>query len=170
MSIRSGQLLDEPDVAFWNFHEFSRQRRFSSTLTKTLNRAVNRNRDRFPADFMFQLSKQEFDNLRYQFGTSNGPGGRRYPPYAFTEQGVAMLSSVLKSQQAILVNISIMRAFVRLREMASAHKELAQKLADLERKYDKQFLVVFEAIRQLMLPSTPASKAGKIGFIVKHDI
>jgi hypothetical protein len=116
---------------------------------------------------VFQLSKQEFANLRYQFGTSNGRGGRRSPPYAFTEQGVAMLSSVLKSQQAILVNISIMRAFVRLREMALAHKELAEKLSELEKKYDKQFLIVFEAIRQLMLPSNQPGRARKIGFITK---
>ncbi len=137
--------------------------------TKTLNRAVNRNKERFPADFMFQLSKQEFVSLRYQIGTSNGRGGRRYPPYAFTEQGVAMLSSVLKSQQAILVNISIMRAFVRLRELASAHKELAEKLSELEKKYDKRFLIVFEAIRQLMLPLRQPGKPRKIGFITKDD-
>lgn len=137
--------------------------------TKTLNRAVNRNKERFPADFMFQLRKKEFDNLRYQFGTSSYWGGRRYPPFAFTEQGVAMLSSVLKSQQAILVNISIMRAFVRLREMASAHKELAEKLSELEKKYDKQFLVVFEAIRQLMLPPHQPGKTRRIGFITRHD-
>jgi hypothetical protein len=124
---------------------------------------------RFPADFMFQLSKEEFDILRCQFGTSNRWGGRRYPPYAFTEQGVAMLSSVMNSQRAIKVNIIIMRAFVRLREMASAHKELARKLEDLEKKYDKQFLVVFEAIRQMMLPSGRAKKTRKIGFVAKDS-
>jgi len=118
---------------------------------------------------MFQLSKEEFDNLRCQFGTSSRWGGRRYPPYAFTEQGVAMLSSVLNSQRAIKVNIIIMRAFVRLREMASAHKELARKLEDLEKKYDKQFLVVFEAIRQLMLPPDRARKTREIGFVTKSD-
>jgi len=138
--------------------------------TKTLNRAVNRHKDRFPEDFMFRLNKEEFENLRCQIGTSSRWGGRRYPPYAFTEQGVAMLSSVLNSQQAIKVNIVIMRAFVRLREMASAHKELARQLEDLEKKYDRQFLVVFEAIRQLMLPSGRARKARKIGYISNNSI
>jgi len=111
---------------------------------------------------MFQLSKEEFDNLRFHFGTSSYWGGRRYPPYAFTEQGVAMLSSVLRSQRAIQVNIEIMRAFIRLRQMLASHVELARKLDALEKKYDAQFKQVFEAIRQLMAPPEP--KRHPIGF------
>jgi hypothetical protein len=111
---------------------------------------------------MFQLSKEEFDNLRFHFGTSSDWGGRRYPPYAFTEQGVAMLSSVLCSQRAIHVNIEIMRAFIRLRRMLASHVELARKLDALEKKYDVQFKQVFEAIRQLMAPPEP--KWRPIGF------
>ncbi|MEW6441318.1 MAG: ORF6N domain-containing protein [bacterium] len=130
--------------------------------TKALVQAVVRNLDRFPEDFMFRLSRDEFDDLRSQSVTSSSWGGRRYPPYAFTEQGVAMLSSVLHSPRAVQVNIEIMRAFVRLREMLSSHRALAQKLADLEKKYDSQFKVVFEAIRQLMAP--PSKGARRIGF------
>jgi len=110
---------------------------------------------------MFQLSPQEFRDLRSQFATSRW-GGRRTPPYAFTEQGVAMLSSVLHSKRAVQVNIEIMRAFVRLRQMLSSHKELARKLAALEKKYDAQFKIVFDAIRQLMTP--PDTKRPQIGF------
>ena len=110
--------------------------------TKTLVRAVKRNRKRFPADFMFVLSKEEFSHLRSQSGTSSQWGGRRYAPYAFTEQGVAMLSSVLHSDRAVEVNIEIMRAFVRLRAILATHKDLARKLAELERKYDEQFGVL----------------------------
>jgi hypothetical protein len=117
---------------------------------------------RFPEDFMFQLSKEEFDNLRFHFGTSSYWGGRRYPPYAFTEQGVAMLSSVLRSQRAIQVSIEIMRAFIRLRQMLASHVELARKLDALEKKYDAQFKQVFETIRQLMAPPEP--KRRPIGF------
>jgi len=130
--------------------------------TKMLVRAVKRNINRFPTDFSFQLSKEEFDNLRFHFGTSSDWGGRRYPPYAFTEQGVAMLSSVLRSQRAIQVNIEIMRAFIRLRRMLASHVELARKLDALEKKYDAQFKQVFEAIRQLMAPPEP--KRRPIGF------
>lgn len=130
--------------------------------TKQLKRAVRRNIHRFPSDFMFELTKEEFDDLRYQFGTSNR-GGARYRPMAFTEQGVAMLSSVLNSNRAIKVNILIMRAFVRLRVLISSHKELFRKLEDMEKKYDEQFRVVFEAIRQLMTPPEPTKK--KIGFV-----
>jgi hypothetical protein len=130
--------------------------------TKMLVRAVKRNINRFPTDFMFQLSKEEFDNLRFHFGTSSVWGGRRYPPYAFTEQGVAMLSSVLRSQRAVQVNIEIMRAFIRLRQMLASHVELARKLDALEKKYDAQFKQVFEAIRQLMAPPEP--KRRPIGF------
>jgi len=130
--------------------------------TKMLVRAVKRNINRFPTDFMFQLSKEEFDNLRFHFGTSSDWGGRRYRPYAFTEQGVAMLSSVLHSPRAIQVNIEIMRAFIRLRQMLASHVDLARKLDALEKKYDAQFKQVFEAIRQLMTPPEP--KRRPIGF------
>ena len=137
--------------------------------TKMLVRALKRNLERFPEDFMFQLSKEEFDLLRCQFGTSSSWGGRRYAPYAFTEQGVAMLSSILRSQRAVQVNIAIMRAFVRLREMLTSNKELARKLGELEKKYDEQFRVVFEAIRQLMTPPTPAENKRRIGFRVGSE-
>src|SRR4030067_3719330 len=114
--------------------------------TKILVRAVKRNIGRFPSDFMFQLSKEEFDDLRFHFGTSSDWGGGRCPPYAFTEQGVAMLSSVLRSPRAIRANVEIMRAFVRIRRMLASHDDLAHKLTELERKYDAQFRVVFDAI------------------------
>ena len=131
--------------------------------SKILNQAVKRHIKRFPADFMFQLTNQEFINLRSQSVTSSVWGGRRYAPYAFTEQGVAMLSSVLNSERAIEVNILIMRSFVKLREMISTHKDLAKKLEDLEQKYDSQFKMVFDAIRQLMTPPEPKNKRA-IGF------
>lgn len=121
--------------------------------TKYLVRAVKRNHERFPGDFMFQLSKEEYENLRCQFGTSSGWGGRRYYPYVFTEQGVAMLSSVLASKRAIQVNIEIMRSFMKLRRMAAAHKELRKKIDRLEMRYDVKFRVVFNAIRQLITQS-----------------
>ena len=131
--------------------------------TKVLNRAVKRNLQRFPSDFMFQLTAEEADRLRCQIGTSNeGRGGRRYLPYVFTEQGVAMLSSVLNSERAILVNIEIMRAFVKLRQMLASNAELSRRLDALESKYDKQFRGVFDAIRQLM--ATPARGRKQIGF------
>lgn len=135
--------------------------------TGVLTRAVRRNLERFPADFMFQLSKEEFDDLRRQSGTSSHWGGRRYPPYAFTEQGVAMLSSVLRSPRAVRVNIEIMRVFVRLRQMVTTHEELARRLDGLEKKYDVQFKVVFDAIRQLMAP--PAHKQAEIGFTAEES-
>ncbi len=133
--------------------------------TKVLVQAVKRNISRFPEDFMFQLSKEEFDILRSQSLTSRSWGGRRYLPYAFTEQGVAMLSSVLRSERAIQVNIQIMRTFVKLRKMLASHEELARKLDALERKYDHQFKKVFDAIRQLMAPPSPEPKR-RIGFEV----
>ena len=118
--------------------------------TRTLIQAVKRNINRFPSDFMFQLNYQEVASLRSQIVTSKGErGGRRYMPYVFTEQGVAMLSSVLNSERAVQVNIAIMRAFVKLREMIASHKDLIKRLDELEKKYDEQFRVVFEAIRQL---------------------
>ena len=134
--------------------------------TKVLLQAVKRNLDRFPQDFMFQLSPVEFKILRSQSVTSSQWGGRRYPPYAFTEQGVAMLSSVLRSKRAIHVNIAIMRTFVQLRRMLATHADLARKLAELEKKYDRQFQVVFEAIRELMKP--PSAPHKEIGFKVKE--
>ncbi len=130
--------------------------------TKALIRAVRRNAERFPADFMFQMSEEEFTNLRYQFGTSSSWGGRRYRPYAFTEHGVAMLSSVLRSATAAQVNIEIMRAFVRTRQMLQPNLELAGKLDALEKKYDSQFRAVFDAIRELMEPPNKPTK--RIGF------
>jgi phage regulator Rha-like protein len=131
--------------------------------TGALVRAVKRNVERFPADFAFQLSNEEFADLRCHLGISNTRGGRRYLPYAFTEQGVAMLSSVLNSDRAIQVNIAIMRAFVRLREILATHKGLARKLEALERKYDHQFSAVFDAIRRLMTP--PCRRPRPIGFL-----
>jgi len=130
---------------------------------KALVQAVKRNIDRFPQDFMFQLSDSEFRNLKSQFVTSSWGGLRRAAPYASTEQGVAMLSSVLRSKRAVQVNINIMRAFVRLREMMAGHQNLAKKLAELERKYDAQFKVVFDAIRNLMEPPA-TTKQKQIGF------
>lgn len=132
--------------------------------TKRLNEQVRRNIKRFPPDFMFQLTPEEFTSLRSQNATLNIGRGqhRKYLPYAFTEQGVAMLSGVLNSERAIDVNVAIMRAFVKLREFAMTHKELSRKLDAMEKKYDTQFKVVFDAIRQLMTPPEP--KKRKIGF------
>jgi len=132
--------------------------------TRVLVQAVRRNLGRFPEDFMFQLSKEEVDFLRSQIVTLKGGRGQhsKYLPYAFTEQGVAMLSSVLRSPSAIQVNIEIMRAFVRLRQMLASHAELARKLDALEQKYDAQFKAVFDAIRQLMAPLEP--KRRPLGF------
>jgi hypothetical protein len=136
--------------------------------TKVLNQAVRRNLKRFPGDFMFQLAADESASLRSQSVTSKlGRGGRRYRALAFTEQGVAMLSTVLNSERAVEVNIAIMRAFVRLREILSTHKDLARKLEELEKKYDENFRVVFDAIRQLMAPPPSAGKKGRIGFHLK---
>ena len=138
--------------------------------TKVLVQAVKRNSARFPADFMFQLTEEELEDWRSHFVTSN-PGakmGLRRPPYAFTEQGVAMLSSVLRSDRAVSVNIEIMRAFVRLREILSSHTDLARRLDELEKKYDTQFRAVFDAIRQLMIPPKTPNK-GRIGFHAKPE-
>ncbi len=135
--------------------------------TKRLNEQVRRNIARFPGDFMFRLTLEEVESLRSQFATSNkGRGGRRYAPLVFTEQGIAMLSTVLNSERAIQANIEIMRAFVRLRELMATRKDLAKKLEALEKKYDAQFKVVFDAIRQLMAPPEP--KKRKIGFLVRE--
>jgi hypothetical protein len=134
--------------------------------TKYLIRTMKRNIERFPSDFMFQLTMPEFEILRCQFGTSSSDhwGGRRYPPYAFTEYGVAMLSGILNSPRAIQVNIEIMRAFSRLRRMLATHSDLDKKMQQLEKKYDAQFKVVFDAIRELMNPAELPTK-GKIGYL-----
>jgi hypothetical protein len=145
--------------------------------TKALNQAIVRNRERFPEDFAFRLSREEFDALRSQVVTTHrdraslrsqivtsksGRGGRRYAPYAFTEQGVAMLSSVLRSPRAVEVNIAIMRTFVQLRRLMDTNRDLARKIESLEKRYDEQFAVVFAAIKQLITPSVPGKK--QIGF------
>lgn len=129
--------------------------------TGNLNKAVSRNLERFPDDFMLRLTAEELRDLKFQFGTSSW-GGTRKPPRAFTQEGIAMLSSVLRSSRAIRVNIEIMRAFVRLRQMLQANADLARKLDELERKYDAKFRVVFDAIRELMAP--PATPRRRIGF------
>lgn len=131
-------------------------------LTKVLNQAVKRNRNRFPPDFMFRPTRQEAQILKSQIVISSWWGGRRYLPLAFTEQGVAMLSSVLRSEPAVQVHIAIMRAFVKLREMLTSHSDLARKLDEMERKYDGQFRIVFDAIRELMAP--PVRSSRRIGF------
>jgi hypothetical protein len=134
-------------------------------LTRDLNKAVRRNLDRFPEDFMFYLTGEEFDNLKFHFGTSSW-GGTRKTPAAFTEHGILMLSSVLRSKRAIQVNIAIMRTFVRLREMLASNTELARKLDALEKKYDRQFRIVFDAIRKLLEPPMPPKRP--IGFRVEE--
>ena len=141
----------------------TKEQKFSDALAVQVERRIFL----VPADFMFQLTDDEAAGLRFHFETSKrGRGGRRYLPYAFTEQGVAMLSSVLRSPRAVQVNIAIMRTFVRLREMLLSNAELARKLAALENKYDAQFKVVFDAIRELMLPPVPPKR--QIGFHVRE--
>ncbi|MFC1812118.1 ORF6N domain-containing protein [Thermodesulfobacteriota bacterium] len=135
--------------------------------TKILKRAVRRNVDRFPNDFMFELSKKEMEDWRCQFGTSNGDKmGLRYKPMAFTEHGVLMLSSVLRSKRAVQVNIQIMRAFTQLRKMLSTHEDLKRKIESMEKKYDQQFQIVFDAIKQFL--ETEQTPKKKIGFTVKE--
>src|SRR5947207_7765917 len=137
--------------------------------TKNLNKAVKRNAERFPADFMFQLTPEELGTLRFQFGTSKARRGLRYRPYAFTEQGVAMLSSVLNSDRAIKVNVAIMRTFVKLRQMLDTNRELAQKFSELERrvgKHDQEINTILEATRQLM--ALPENLRREIGFHVRE--
>ena len=137
--------------------------------TKSLNLGVRRNKVRFPEDFMFQLTTEEADGLRFQIETSSSGthGGRRYLPYAFTQEGVAMLSSVLRSNRAIQVNIAIMRTFVRLREVMASHKELAEKIESLERMYgrhDQEIQVIFEAIKKLVQAPEVQPPRRRIGF------
>ena len=129
---------------------------------RTLNQSVKRNIKRFPNDFMFQLTQEEYASLRSQNVTLKRGQHRKYFPYAFTEQGVAMLSGLLNSERAIKVNIEIMRAFVQLRKLIDSNKELAKKIEKLESKYDEQFKIVFEAIRQLIREDDKPK--GKIGF------
>ena len=150
--IRGEKVMLDRDLAALTAY----RRRFSK-------QAVRRNKDRFPEDFMFVLNPAEFHNCRSQFVTSKADRtGLRHPPMAFTEQGVAMLSSVLRSKRAITVNIEIMRAFVKLRQLLASNAELARRLDKLESKYDKQFKVVFDAIRHLM--ATPVRNRKEIGF------
>ena len=132
--------------------------------TKALVQAVQRNAKRFPTDFMFQLSFQEFTALRSQIVTSKGRGGRRTALYAFTEHGVAMLSSVLRSERAVEINIEVIRAFVKLRQLVVSNSELANRLNHLEQRYDSQFKVVFDAIRKLMSETTQVPPKRRIGF------
>ena len=134
--------------------------------TFNLNKAVKRNLDRFPPDFMFQLTAEEYRALRFHFGILERGAHAKYLPHVFTEQGVAMLSSVLRSDRAVKVNVEIMRAFVRLRQILATHADLARKVDALEKKYDQQFKVVFDAIRALMKEPTKKKKA--IGFGVKE--
>lgn len=145
--------------------------------TKGLNQAVKRHKDRFPEDFMFQLTMEEAKiwwtevkgvGLRSQIVTLKRGEHIKYRPYAFTEHGILMLSSVLNSERAIKVNIEIMRAFVRLRQILSSNKELSRRLDELEKKYDAQFRVVFDAIRQLMRPAEPEPPKRRIGFLVEE--
>jgi hypothetical protein len=133
--------------------------------TKNLNKAVQRNIERFPEDFMFRLTKEEFENLRFQTGTSSlgDYGGRRYIPYAFTEHGVAMLSGVLRSPRAIQVNLEIVRVFIRLRQLLETHRDLEHRLTSLENKYNAQFKAVFDAIRELIRQPGPPPKR-RVGF------
>jgi hypothetical protein len=132
--------------------------------TKYIIRAVKRNTQRFPIDFAFQLTAEEVEILRCHFGTSSeGHGGRRYLPWVFTEHGILMLSSVLKSERAALVNVQIMRSFVHLRKLVSSHEGLLKKLNELEQRHDQNFKVVFKALNDLINPTVPSSKR-PIGF------
>ena len=132
---------------------------------RALNQAVARNPERFPEDFMFQLTDDEWGALRSQTVISNGRGGRRYAPYVFTEQGVAMLSSVLRSQRAVEVNIAIMRTFVQLRRLMDSNRDLARRIDSLEARYDEQFSAVFEAIKQLITGDKQRRGKRPIGFL-----
>ncbi len=135
--------------------------------TKILNKAVSRNRQRFPDDFSFQMTEEEFGTLRFQIGTSKGRGGRRYLPYVFTEHGAIMAASVLNSPRAVEISVFVVRAFVKLRELALSHKELAKKLTELEKKvgtHDDAIREIIDAIRQLMTPPIEPKPKRRIGF------
>ncbi len=149
--LRGQRVLLSPDLA-----------ELYGVAPKVLVQQVKRNLERFPPDFMFQLTRAEFVNLKSQIVTSSWGGMRRATPYAFTEQGVAMLSSVLRSERAVQVNIEIMRTFVRLRHSAASYAEMARRVDDLENKYDAQFMEVFEALEQLTQEPEPAPR--EIGF------
>jgi hypothetical protein len=149
--IRAEKIMLDTDLA-----------RLYGVTTGNLNKAVKRNQGRFPGDFMFQFTEKEMESLIFQSGRSKGRGGRRYLPYAFTEQGVAMLASVLNSERAVQVNIAIMRTFVQLRRLMDTNADLARKIEGLEKKYDEKFAVVFAAIKQLIAP--PARTRKRIGF------
>jgi len=151
LSIREKRVLLDKDLA-----------KLYEVDTGQLTRQVRRNIDRFPEDFMFQLTKEELQNLMCQFGTSSW-GGTRKLPYAFTEQGVAMLSGVLHSKRAVRVNIQIMRAFIQLKRMLLTNTDLRRKIEEMEKKYDKQFAIVFQAIKQLLKPA-PAKERRITGF------
>jgi hypothetical protein len=156
--LRSEKVLFDSDLA-----------QLYAVTTGNLNKAVNRNRHRFPSDFMFQLTAEEAKRLIFQLGISKSRGGRRHMPYAFTEQGVAMLSSVLNSERAVKVNIAIMRAFVNMRRMLETNRELARKFSELERrvgKHDEEIGAIIEAIRQLMAPAEKPRR--EIGFHVRE--
>jgi len=136
--------------------------RLYGVTTARLNQQVKRNLERFPSDFMFQLTRKEYDSLMLQIATSKGRGGRRKLPNAFTEHGAIMAANVLNSKGAVQASVQVVRAFIRLRQMLASNAELARKLSEIERKYDAQFKVVFDAIRQLMTPPEPQRK--QIGF------
>ena len=150
MTIRGQRVLLSPHLA-----------ELYGVETRVLVQAAIRNKERFPSDFMFQVTEEEFDTLRSQNVISKGKGGTRYLPYAFTEQGVAMLSGVLRSERAIAVNIEIIRTFVRLRRLMASNSELARKLEDLELKTDEPFALVFETLNKLVSPQVPNQR--KIG-------
>ena len=149
--VRSQKVILDSDLA-----------RLYGVETRVLVQAVKRNKDRFPADFMFQLDRKEFNLLRSQIVTSSSSGGRQYLPYAFTEQGVAMLSGVLRSEQAVSVNIAIMRAFVEMRRLAERHKDLASRVDALEQKYDTQLQEIYRILKSMIV--APDKSKRQIGF------
>ena len=154
-SIRGERVILDSDLA-----------KLYGVTTARLNQQVRRNVERFPGDFMFELSKEEYDSLMLQFATSKGRrGGRRKLPLVFTEHGAIMAANVLNSERAVRASVEVVRAFVRLRQMLASNADLARKLEELEKKYDRQFRVVFDAIRQLMTPPEPKRK--QIGFHAK---
>ncbi len=178
MATKDGLLLIQPEqiehqILLIRGHRVMLDRDLASLYgieTKNLNKAVRRNLDRFPGDFMFQLTAEEADCLRFQFGTLTRGHHFKYLPHVFTQEGVAMLSSVLRSPRAIQVNIAIMRVFVRLREMLALHRELSHKLAELERdveRHDTSIRTLFDAIHHLTAPALKPHR--KIGFQVKED-
>ena len=150
--IRGEKMMRDADLA-----------KLYSVTTGNLNKAVGRNKERFPPDFMIQLSDQEFRDLVFQSGTSSQWGGRRNPPFAFTEQGVAMLSSVLRSKRAIAVNIEVVRTFVSLRKMSATHTRLARRLDELEATHSQHIKLIWKTIEDLVAPDPPKNK-GKLGF------